>query len=1035
MKKLRQFMSMLLSLFLCVDVFSTTGIKVQAVEAYDLWVGGEQVTSANCDNITSVLGEGAKASYDRDSKTLTLENVTGFKDAYTFDPVEDDYGDESYIYIYSKDDLTIDGEATIVGSECDGIWVPDKTLTIKGKIEFKDNNNFSYNEHAIIDADDIYVEGGDIYVSGDYQMYNGGAIGCRNLYISSGTVFASWSKRAVNVGDKLTMTGGTLEATNTVDEYAVYFSEYEWGDDVEIKTPAGGTVLAQWGGMTIANSEDIIADHVIISGFKEYDLWVGDTQVTSENKDDILGDSKASYNPSGKVLTLDDPEITITTEDALIRGKDLNLIKGKATLVSDTATGGIMHPYSDSDTLKIDADLTVKTRGQAIAAGSNLEIAGGNIICEGTGDSGIGIIALLGSLSITGGTVNAKGSIYGISCGGAGGEKLSVTGGSVEASGDGAAVYCGKNGTIEIASGLLILEPENGKIQLKTINDTEGYVITDDAGNVAKSVDIGTEKAVYTVTFDMGGKAANVTENVEKGQSVSSPSTDPEAEGYVFTGWFADEECTTEYNFDTPVKKDTTIFAGWREASKFTVTFSANKVEAKDMPEAQTIEEGKTVTKPVEDPAADGYTFTGWFADEDCTTEYDFKTVITKNTTIYAGWKEGNDPAKGLTVSFNMMDHGSAIPAQTVSLNGTVEQPDNPSEEGWVFGGWFKEEGCVNEYNFNDPVKENFTLYAKWTEEIEAASKGISALDNRPVIDENTTDIYLVKGQKFFIGKEWAVADKVAKTYVNIDKKGYLKAKKANPESVTVKIKKEGRADITVHICQPALSDKKKTLIIDDADKKTDFTLSISKDDGIKNVLWYSAAPDVATVDQNGKVTAVAQGKAKITAYVNGKAYNCTITVKESVAAKNRTMHVNLDGSKSIKVKGVRNWTSADETIATKAEKGEKFTAKSAGKTVLSASVNDIKYTIDFYGEDITVKCDKISSANKNKYTINDLKVGTATDISLPGVKQDVVFKSSKPDVAFIDENGHIEARSKGKAKLTTKINGKTITILVVVNE
>ncbi len=541
----------------------------------------------------------------------------------------------------------------------------------------------------------------------------------------------------------------------------------------------------------------------------------------------------------------------------------------------------------------------------------------------------------------------------------------------------------------------------------------------------------------YTISFDLNGKpgTAPISQVVERGQSVSRPNPDPVAEGYTFIGWFTEVGCINEYDFTTTVTNDFTLYAGWKEKSKYTVIFDMNGMVATDAPAAQQVEEGKTATKPVKDPAADGYTFTGWFADEDGTTEYDFKTVITKNTTIYAGWKEGNDPAKGLTVSFNMMDHGSAIPAQTVSLNGTVEQPDNPSEEGWVFGGWFKEEGCVNEYNFKEPVKENFTLYAKWTEEKESASKGISALDYRPVIDENTMDIYLVIGQKFFIGKEWAVADKVAKQYVSIDKKGYLKAKKLDPESVTVKIKKEGRADITVHICKPALSDKKKTLFIEDADKKTDFTLSIRKDDGIKNVLWYSTAPDVATVDQTGKVTAVAKGKAKITAYVNGKAYNCTITVKESVAAKNRTMHVNLDGSKSIKVKGVKKWTGADETIAEKVNNADKFKAIKVGKTVLSASVNDIKYTIDFYAEDIAVKGDKISNANKNKYTINDLKVGTATDISLPGVKQDVVFKSSKPDVAFIDENGHIEARSKGKARLTTKINGKTITILVVVNE
>ncbi|MBP5609477.1 MAG: hypothetical protein J6X66_14570 [Lachnospiraceae bacterium] len=46
---------------------------------------------------------------------------------------------------------------------------------------------------------------------------------------------------------------------------------------------------------------------------------------------------------------------------------------------------------------------------------------------------------------------------------------------------------------------------------------------------------------------------------------------------------------------------------------------------------------------------------------------------------------------------------------------------------------------------------------------------------------------------------------------------------------------------------------------------------------------------------------------------------------------------------------------------------------------------------------------------------------------------QPVVFKSSKPDIAFMDENGKVTARRKGKAKFTTKIDGKTVTINVVV--
>ena len=37
-----------------------------------------------------------------------------------------------------------------------------------------------------------------------------------------------------------------------------------------------------------------------------YELWLGSVQVTSENKDDILGDGKASYVPESRTLTLND---------------------------------------------------------------------------------------------------------------------------------------------------------------------------------------------------------------------------------------------------------------------------------------------------------------------------------------------------------------------------------------------------------------------------------------------------------------------------------------------------------------------------------------------------------------------------------------------------------------------------------------------------------------------------------------------------------------------------------------------------------
>ena len=45
-------------------------------------------------------------------------------------------------------------------------------------------------------------------------------------------------------------------------------------------------------------------------------------------------------------------------------------------------------------------------------------------------------------------------------------------------------------------------------------------------------------------------------------------------------------------------------------------------------------------------PVKEGYDFTGWFTDEDCTQVYNWKTCITSPVTLYAGWEEvGSEPS------------------------------------------------------------------------------------------------------------------------------------------------------------------------------------------------------------------------------------------------------------------------------------------------------------------------------------------------------------------------------------------------------
>lgn len=69
------------------------------------------------------------------------------------------------------------------------------------------------------------------------------------------------------------------------------------------------------------------------------------------------------------------------------------------------------------------------------------------------------------------------------------------------------------------------------------------------------------------------------------------------------------------------------------------------------------------------------------------------------------------------TVTFNANGHGTAPDALTpVKYNATISAPTEPSETGWNFGGWYKEQACTNVWTFaSDQVTGNMTLYAQWS--------------------------------------------------------------------------------------------------------------------------------------------------------------------------------------------------------------------------------------------------------------------------------------------------------------------------------
>ena len=209
----------------------------------------------------------------------------------------------------------------------------------------------------------------------------------------------------------------------------------------------------------------------------------------------------------------------------------------------------------------------------------------------------------------------------------------------------------------------------------------------------------------WTVTFDVGDHGtAPAAQTVEDGAKATKPA-DPTAEDYSFQGWYTDTRYTMEYDFSKEVTEDTTVYAKW--VKKPIVSFNANGHGT--APASQTVELNGKAVKPA-DPTAEGYVFRGWYTTAACTTEFDFNTPITADTTLYAKWNEI------YTVTFNVGRHGTAPTAQTVENGGKATRPENPTAKGWRFDGWYTDERYTARYDFDKAVTANTTLYAKWTQ-------------------------------------------------------------------------------------------------------------------------------------------------------------------------------------------------------------------------------------------------------------------------------------------------------------------------------
>ncbi len=210
----------------------------------------------------------------------------------------------------------------------------------------------------------------------------------------------------------------------------------------------------------------------------------------------------------------------------------------------------------------------------------------------------------------------------------------------------------------------------------------------------------------FTVKFDANGHGhatVPADQTVELNGKATKPA-DPTAEGYVFRGWYTTAACTTEFDFNTPIAADTTLYAKWDEI--YTVTFNVGGHGTAPAP--QKVENGGKATKP-ENPTAKGWRFDDWYTDEKCTARYDFDKAVTANTTLYAKWTQL------FTLTFET-NGGTKIDS--------VEAPDGslvylgsykPTKSGYYFVGWYTDKNLTRASRVGYVRMDgNKTVYAKF---------------------------------------------------------------------------------------------------------------------------------------------------------------------------------------------------------------------------------------------------------------------------------------------------------------------------------
>jgi uncharacterized protein YjdB len=226
-------------------------------------------------------------------------------------------------------------------------------------------------------------------------------------------------------------------------------------------------------------------------------------------------------------------------------------------------------------------------------------------------------------------------------------------------------------------------------------------------------------------------------------------------------------------------------------------------------------------------------------------------------------------------------------------------------------------------------------------------------------------------------------------------------------------------------------------------------TVSILPENASQQITWKSSNESVASVDQNGMVTAVGNGTAVITATsYNGLSATCQITVSASVLGvklniSSQTIAVGEEFTLTATLNPVDatintvSWTSSNSAVASVSGSGVVI-GKKVGTATITVKTTDGGYTASCL---VTV-----SSGDTNKVTISfekqeiimsaDESLTLTPTVSPANTSETFTWNSSDKTVASVNKSGKVTAKSAGTTVITvTGSSGASATVKIIVEE